>query len=127
MKVRIKIPKRVKEYYDTYGTLTYCINRLLDEFGEDWIDTPIAASSPNEDTCTTTVDITSVYYEPYRDSFGALSKRVSPSRLLVYAYEIDHCSHWHKKSELTTLLYKIQKLSKDDLLEFIRIIKETYL
>jgi hypothetical protein len=128
IKVRVKIPRKVKQYFDKYGTLSYCVNRLFDELGEDSLGLTISATNVNDiDLCTTTVTITSPYYIAYRESFNSRNKFVSVARLLVYAYEIDYCHNWEENIKLTDILNRLRFLTNDEIKKLIEILKEKYL
>lgn len=129
MRIRIRIPKNVKEYFDQYGSLSYCVNKLMNELGENWIDAPAYGHrTSGEELSSTLVDITSPYFEAYRESFPARSPQISPSRMLIHAYNNDYCAlqGWLKKSSLTPVLEQIAKLNKNDILSLIEYLKERY-
>lgn len=126
MKVRVKISREIKDYYDQYGSLSYCVNRLLRSMDDIWIGAPTVACSDEKDLCWTTVDVNSPVYDALRQSYGDKSKLISLSRLLAFAHEIDFCNGWEKRSELTTTLEHVSKLSDDELKNLINILNERY-
>lgn len=134
MRVRVRIPRHVKDYFDKYGNLSYCMNRLFNELGEAWIELPCYGSREKyDDVSSTMVDITSPYYIAYRDSFRANSPAVSPSRLLIHACETDYCAtnEWpiytSHRDKITSLLNDIQSMDKTEVEKLIKTLQEKYL
>ena len=127
MKVRIKISRDIKKYFDQYGSLSYCVNRLLRSMDDVWVGYPIKACLEDDKSiCWTTVDINSSVYDALREMYGTRSTVISVSRLLSYAYSVDFCHNWTKDLSVSKALEAASKLSKDKLLELINILKERY-
>ena len=127
MQVRVKIRREVKQYFDQFGSLSYCVDRLFNEMGENAFGLDIVATPSTEtNLCTTTVTVTSPVYIAYVREFDNRHKFVSVAKLLTYAYERDYCKNWAVVPDMTEILQRINKLPANEKSRLLAMLKEQY-
>lgn len=127
MQVRVKIRRDVKNYFDKYGSLSYCVNRLFDELGEQALGLDIVATTVYDaDICTTTVTVTSPVYIAYVREFDSRHRFVSIAKLLTYAAEMNLCKNWPATNSSDKLLNQIALLTPEHRKELLNKLKERY-